>query len=404
MGTARAEAPRRDFGRLDHVFLIVMENQTDTNINKSPNAPFINKYREIANQATNYFAVGHPSLPNYLEIVGGSNFGIDDDYVPIWEGGGCVDNSLKKQSCKKVVRPISEPGEDKAVFETAERVESCSIFARANSSPSMVGKNCALRDYPKAKFAPKTIADQLVAKGKTWRAYEESLPSVETGVAGVNYSDGEFSNLSPPAVFAQEIGDIQALYAVKHNPFAYFRHVQLGKDPQLSLQRVSAFDGSDGLWADLRAGAVSNFSFIVPNQCHDMHGRVNGGTLICKSDTDSQKGLLISQGDAAVKKIVEAIHESPAWTRGRNAIVLVWDENDYDNVPNRVVMLVETNYAPNGKVVETQYDHFSLLHTLEVGFRLPCLNHACDDTSTVMGDMFGARATKVRPRRTGRRG
>ena len=35
------------------------------------------------------------------------------------------------------------------------------------------------------------------------------------------------------------------------------------------------------------------------------------------------------------------------------------------------------------------YDHFSLLGTLESGFGLPCLNHACDATSLIMNDMFG---------------
>jgi hypothetical protein len=31
-----------------------------------------------------------------------------------------------------------------------------------------------------------------------------------------------------------------------------------------------------------------------------------------------------------------------------------------------------------------------LLRTLEAGFGLPCLNHACDATSKVMSDMFGS--------------
>jgi hypothetical protein len=31
----------------------------------------------------------------------------------------------------------------------------------------------------------------------------------------------------------------------------------------------------------------------------------------------------------------------------------------------------------------------SLLQTLEAGFCLPCLNHACDPTSVVMNPMFG---------------
>ena len=80
-------------GKLDHVFLIMMENQTATDILGNQNAPFINSYTKVANQATNYFAVGHPSAPNYLEIIGGSNFGLTNDFWPVWISGGCVDNA-----------------------------------------------------------------------------------------------------------------------------------------------------------------------------------------------------------------------------------------------------------------------------------------------------------------------
>ena len=37
--------------------------------------PFSNAEAGTANLAANYFAVAHPSLTNYLEVVGGSNFG-----------------------------------------------------------------------------------------------------------------------------------------------------------------------------------------------------------------------------------------------------------------------------------------------------------------------------------------
>jgi phosphatidylinositol-3-phosphatase len=97
----------------------------------------------------------------------------------------------------------------------------------------------------------------------------------------------------------------------------------------------------------------------------------------------------MAQGDATVQKLVEGIKASPAWQRGRNAIVLVCDENDYSNAANRVVLLVETNYAPNGKLSSKPYDHYSLLRTLEAGFGLECLNHACDASAHVMNDLFG---------------
>jgi phosphatidylinositol-3-phosphatase len=398
VGTAGAGdqmAPRCKFGELDHVFLIVMENQTNTDILGNPNAPFINKYGPTVNQATNYFAVGHPSAPNYLEITGGSNFGITGDYWPVWANGfGCQDNA-PSSGCGSAFTPILLPGVDNPVVATATTSTDCNgQISLGGNSP--VPNNCALRNYPAATFTPKSIADQLVEKGKSWKTYQESLPTVVPGVFGINYSDGEWSNLSPAEVFEVNGGppapatNIQKLYAVKHNPFAYFEKIERGGDTALSLERVVDFDGPNGLWADLNSDRAPNFSFIVPNQCHDMHGFVSGGTTICTAGNTLGTNLTIQQGDAEVAKLINGIKSSKAWKQGRNAIVLVWDENDYSNAANRVVFLVETNYAPNRAVSSVFYDHFSLLRTLEAGFGLPCLNHACDATSLVMDDLFGA--------------
>lgn len=381
---AELGVPESPFGRLDHVFLIMMENETNTDILGNLNAPFINSYANIANQAPNYFAVGHPSAPNYLEIVGGSNFGVSNDYWPNWAGTGCIDNAPGSTGCNNAVTPIAVSGYDNTVVATATNSTQCNGQITITGTPTP--HNCALYNYPSALFTPKTIADQLFAAHKSWKTYQESLPIVVPGVSGINYSDGAFSNLSAASVFAP--GPIEKLYAVKHDPFVYFQNIQLGQVDGLSLQQVKDFDGPDGLWADLQAGAP-NFSLIVPNQCHDMHGFVSGGTPICSSATTAETNFLISQGDAEVAKLVNGIKSSPAWALGRNAIVLVWDENDYSNSANKVVMLVETNYAPNGRVSNQPYDHFSLLRTLEAGFGLPCLNHACNSTSQVMGFMFG---------------
>lgn len=378
--------PQSTFGKLDHVFLIMMENQSSTDILGNPNAPFINSYAHVANQATQYFAVGHPSAPNYLEIVGGSNFGLTNDFWPNWLNTGCVDNAPGSTGCNGAFTPIAASGHDNAVVATATNSSQCNGQITIPPGGTAAPNNCALRDYPSASFTPRSIANQLVGKHKSWKTYQESLPAVSPGVFGVNYSDGMFSNLSPSSVFAP--GPIQKLYAVKHDPFVYFKNIEAGTNKNLSLAQVADFDGPSGLWADLQSDAPS-LSFIVPNQCHDMHGGISGGTPICSTATAAESALFLSQGDAEVAKIVNGIKASPAWRSGRNAIVLVWDENDYSNAANRVVMLVETSYAPNGRVSNTPYDHFSLLKTLEAGFGLPCLNHACDSTSLVMGDLFG---------------
>jgi len=392
-GAGDQRDPRGRFGELDHVFLIVMENQTNTDILGNPNAPFINKYAPTVNRATNYFAVGHPSAPNYLEITGGSNFGITGDYWPVWTNGfGCQDNA-PSTGCGNAFTPISIPGVDNPVVATATTSTDCNGQISLGGPP--VPNNCALRNYPASTFTPKSIADQLVEKGLSWKSYQESLPGVVPGAFGINYSDGEWSNLSPAEVFEVNGGaptpptNIQKLYAVKHNPFAYFENIENGGYAALSLERVVDFDGPNGLWADLNSDRAPNFSFIVPNQCHDMHGFVSGGTAICSTSNILGTNLTIQQGDAEVAKLINGIKASKSWKQGRNAIVLVWDENDYSNAANRVVFLVEPNYTANRAVSSVPYDHFSLLRTLEAGFGLRCLNHACDATSLVMDDLFG---------------
>jgi hypothetical protein len=197
--------------------------------------------------------------------------------------------------------------------------------------------------------------------------------------------------LNPPLSQA----NVVALYAAKHNPFVYFRSVQEGYDAKNSYRNVVGFDGERGLFADLRAGHVPAFSFIAPNQCNDQHGRGNAGAF-CNydpSDNGTQAGLnpaLIYRGDVAVRALVSAIKHSPAWSEGRSAIVVMWDENDYSSYPNtnQVMLIVDTNYGRHGTVSARRYNHFSLLKSLESGFGLPCLNHACDKTVDVMTDLF----------------
>jgi phosphoesterase family protein len=69
--------PTSDVGQLDHVFLIYMENKGVDDIVGSPNAPYINSLINSNGYADNYYALGHPSDPNYIRIMGGSDFGID---------------------------------------------------------------------------------------------------------------------------------------------------------------------------------------------------------------------------------------------------------------------------------------------------------------------------------------
>src|SRR5579862_16401 len=79
--------------RLNHVFVIMMENHSYQQIAGNETMPYINSLiNGKASVAMNYFAVGHPSLTNYLEIVGGSNFGVRSDNAPNWHSATCTPN------------------------------------------------------------------------------------------------------------------------------------------------------------------------------------------------------------------------------------------------------------------------------------------------------------------------
>jgi phospholipase C len=405
-GAAQGPIPR-GIPPLEHVFVIMMENHAYGQIANNPQTPFINSLMAKANLATNYFAIAHPSSTNYLEVVGGSNFNKLSDQYADWHNSGCTPNIVPGQ-------PTNTDVPNSGVFcpiagtdGTDAAIPVLDTTTNETSAPPLTNINGTLSIPASTKIDGISIADQLVAAGKSWKSYQEGLPLI--GADGVNVSDGYYSIGGNNAAGTNVTSDFAALsttgnpvsasnvvylYAVKHNPFAYFASVQQGEDPALSLDRIVPFEGPTGLYADLKKGSVPDFAFIAPNQCNDQHGRSNG-TAFCNFDADdngTQTGLnpsLILEGDLAVQRIETAIKASPVWSTSRSAIVILWDENDYSTkTANQVVLIVETNYGPHEIQSSKFYDHYSLTKTLDAAFRLPCLNHACDSGVEVMSDLF----------------
>ena len=206
---------------------------------------------------------------------------------------------------------------------------------------------------PGHTFTAPSLVDQLAASGLTWKTYQQSLPYA--GFTGASYPPGN------------------ALYAVKHNPFAFFASVQ--NDPA-QLQRMVP---DTQLAADLASGEVPNLAYIAPDQCHDMHGLAS-----CRDET-----TLIRQGDTYVGDTISAIMAAPVWQQGNNAIVVTWDENDFSTTGvtgccnanpggGHIATIVITNHGPRGLRDATPYNHYSLLQTIQDAFRLGCLANTCD--------------------------
>lgn len=294
---AEAGAPR-----FDHIYLIILENHDFDEALHSGASPFFEGLARAQGLATRYYGVTHPSLPNYLAMIGGDDFGVKDD------GASCFASDLApRQSCHAI--------------------------------------------------AGESLVDQLEAAGLSFALYAQGLPAA-----------GALTQAEPPYP--------QALYAQKHNPFAYFERIAKNPERLRRLKPLSAFA------ADL-AGAAPNFVMIVPDQCHDGHG-----LSICRDPVELTRGY-----DDFLARTVNAIRTSANWTRN-SAIVVLFDEGEFHSVAdqkpeegdeNRIATVVVTQCGAPA-VSDALLNHYALLATIEDGFGLPRLRKAAG--APTMMDLF----------------
>ena len=93
------------WSNLQTVFIIVLENHDWSEIKGNPSAPFINSLLSRFAHAERYFNPPglHPSLPNYLWLEAGQNFGIFDDNPPA--------AVIRKNNCyAHVTLPVAQNG------------------------------------------------------------------------------------------------------------------------------------------------------------------------------------------------------------------------------------------------------------------------------------------------------
>jgi hypothetical protein len=92
-----------DGGHIQHVFIILMENNNWSDIKGSSQAPYINSLLAKGAHAEAYNNVPgiHPSEPNYLWLEAGTNFGVTDDNDP---------NSNSQTSTQHLVNQLEAAG------------------------------------------------------------------------------------------------------------------------------------------------------------------------------------------------------------------------------------------------------------------------------------------------------
>lgn len=365
LSATAASASKATPTTLQHIFYIMMENHAYNEIvGNTTDAPYINSLVAQGSVAAQYYGVTHPSLPNYLAGMSGSFQGIWDD---------CAAGPLITCAPEEFV-PGSGDGTD-GDYLTASQV------ASASTTPHW--------------FSGQTLVDQLHAAGMTWSAYFQSMP---LGGYDVTYW---------PVIK----GHVINLYAQKHNPFVYFSSIRAN---QAELSNILPLNNRFA--ASLASGHVPNFVYIVPDQCHDMHGisPTNAALVNIPTCGYPDSGLdhgAIQLGDSYLQTIIGQIKASPAWTNQRSAIVIVWDEDDYAGfagccssptgnggvvlggaqAPAIVLTSPSAGGPAGGTVFATPANHYSLLATIETLWGLPCLAQACNiPVGGLMTPMFKA--------------
>ena len=185
------------------------------------------------------------------------------------------------------------------------------------------------------------VVRELLAAGKTWKAYAEDLPSV--GYTGGN----------------------TGLYAVRHNPLAYMTDVQ---NSSVQVQNLVPFTQ---FATDLAGGTLPNYSFIVPNLCNDGHD--------CP----------ISTADPWLQTNIDPLLKNPVFQKD-GLLIIVCDESGSDNTNGggRIpAIIVSPAFSRVGYQSTTLYQHQSLLRLMLEGLGVKTLPGAAS-TAPPMWEFF----------------
>jgi phospholipase C len=265
----------------EHIVIIIFENREFGSVVGNAQMPYFNSLANQYTLLTQHFAIMHPSLPNYIALMGGDTFG----------------------------------------FTTNSENQS----VNATSLPDLIEQS-----------------------GRTWRAYEESMPS--------------------PCFEGSTLD-----YAKKHNPFAYFDPIRLDKE-RCDRTVVPMTE----LYSDLSAKTLPNFVYITPNMCNSAHDCNLNVADQWLHDLMVKLEDYLNAGDESYLILVtfeegQGFHSCcglPAEAGGRVPTILVSPQ------------------VKKGFQDDTPYTHYSILKTIAEAWGLTYLGKAADENNALIEKPF----------------
>lgn len=333
-----APVPALPPGTIGHVFIIVLENHGYEKVfgaETDGRSPYLG--RELPRRGallSQYHAIGHSSLPNYIAMVSGQS-----------------PNPETQRDCPRFL--------------------DWSGTMTPDADGQVTGAGCV---YP---GAIRTIANQMEEGGRSWKAYMEDMgidPKRDGGLRCAHPTLG--------AADRTRDGSLTDQYVTRHNPFMY--HHAIIDDAAKCREHVVPLTD---LTVDLQAKVTTpHYAFIAPNLCNDAHEKecADGGPgglaasdrflerwvpRIMASAAFRENGLLIITFDEATRLDTGACCNEPT---GPNT------QKPGKRGPGggRVGAVLISRFIRPGTVSNVPYNHYSMLKSVEQLFGLPYLGYA----------------------------
>ena len=345
-----------------HVWIVNLENEGyAAAFTTNPN-PYLAKTLPAMGQLlTQYYGIGHVSLDNYVAEISGQGPNLETQT-------DCVRYSD--------VLPGTVVGGQAA------------------------GQGCV---YPSG--AP-TIADQLSAKGFSWKAYVEDMgnvPSRDNTDANGNCGHPLFNTTD-----GTQSAAANDQFATRHDPFVYFHSVIDSAACHADVVSMKPF--TQALASE---ATTANFNFVVPNLCDTGHDATCAGTNV-----NGTKVGGLTAADFWLQKYVPLIVGSPAFKHD-GLLIVTFDEaatsdasaccNEQPGINTalpgltgpgggRVGAVLVSPFITPGTTNATPYNHYSMLRSVEDLFGLSHLGLAGAAGLTPFGsDVFAAASTGAPP-------
>ena len=341
-----------------HVFLIMLADEPYASVfGPASTAPYLSQTLEQRGELlVRYYAVAHEELANEIALISGQG-------------------------------------------PTTETAANCPTYtdiapATIGASEQVTGQGCV---YP---ATTQTLASQLTEKHLSWRAYIEGM---DEGGAGAGPCGHPL--LGQPDPSAGQSPPAGQTYATFRNPFVYFS--SLTASPGCAADDV----GMKGLSSDLgKPARVPSLSYIVPDRCRD------GSPTPCAAGAPAGPAA----ADGFLQKVVPEILASKAYKQGGLLIITVDEapssgafadsssccgQPQFPNLPaptgtvsglpskggGEVGALLLSPYVKAGTTNPEQYNHFSLLRTIEDLYGLKHLGYAAaSGVSSFNSSVFSA--------------